>query len=314
MLPATALPLAFAARWGLWRRPTTELPVPGKAEPDAAVDLTVVVPYYNPGSALRTNLLHLVEELGRCDVSFEVIAVDDGSVDGSAATITDLDPLVVRRLALPHNQGKGAALRHGLLAGNGRYLGFIDADGDLDPALWRSFVRLIELYEPDGVVGDKRHPLTMIDSDASWTRTVCSVGYRLLVRVLFPSLPVRDTQVGLKVFRRELIDDVLPRCVERRFVLDVEILALASRLGHRRIVAAPISLYRVDTTTVTSRAVVRMFVDTLRLAWRLQIRDTYRLPVPTPVEEEQSSVVPLPELRREPAGVGVVHPSITEAF
>jgi O-antigen/teichoic acid export membrane protein len=285
MLPAAALPLAGAV-WSVVRRTPSTAPDRGRrrlAEPAAPVDLTVVVPFYNPGRALRANLMHLREQLSRCGVSFEIIAVDDGSTDGSASGISDLGP-AVRRLALSEHQGKGAALRCGLLAGNGRYLGFIDADGDLDPVLWRSFVRLIELYEPDGVVGDKRHPLTMIDSDASWTRNLCSAGYRLLVRLLFPSLPVRDTQVGLKVFRRQLIADILPYCVERRFVLDVEILALANRLGYRRILAAPISLYRVDRSTVTARAVVRMFGDTLRLAWRLRVRAGYRLPPATPAD------------------------------
>jgi O-antigen/teichoic acid export membrane protein len=314
MLPATAVPLGFAAWWALRRRPAVEAVAgPRMPEPATPVDLTVVVPFYNPGSTLRPNLLNLLRELGRCDISFEIVAVDDGSVDGSGDTIADLDPFHVRRITLPHNQGKGAALRHGLLAGNGRYLGFIDADGDLDPVLWRSFVRLIEMYEPDGVVGDKRHPLTLMDSDASWTRTIFSIGYRSLVRLFFPTLPVRDTQVGLKVFRRDVLADVLPRCVEQRFVLDVEILALASRLGYRRILAAPISLYRVDRTTVTSRSVVRMFADTVRLAWRMQIRDRYRLPVVTTLDRDPTSVVALPPLLREPASAGAVKPPATEA-
>jgi glycosyltransferase involved in cell wall biosynthesis len=183
----------------------------------------------------------------------------------------------VRRLALPRNQGKGSALRRGLREGNGRYLGFIDADGDLDPALWRSFTQLMKLYEPDAIVGDKSHPLAYTDFDASWTRNLCSIGYRLVVRALFPGLAVRDTQVGLKAFRREVLADVLARSVESRFVIDVELLALANRMGYRRILAAPVALYRVDRSTVTFRAVIQMFCDTVRLAWRLQIADGYRL-------------------------------------
>lgn len=276
---AVLIPLVLAARWvSPWYQArtvalsSTVLPVPA-----AAVDLTVVVPFYNPGAALRSTMQRLIAELRECGVTFEIVAVDDGSTDGSSATIADLDPTVVRSLALPHNQGKGSAVRYGLHHGNGRYLGFVDADGDLDPALWRSFTQLMRLYEPDGVIGDKLHPLTLTDSGASWTRNICSYGYRTLVRLLFPTLRVRDTQVGMKVFRRELLADVLPRCVERRFVLDVEILALANRMGYRRILTAPISLYRVDQTTVTPRAVLRMFADTVRLAWRMQIRDDYRL-------------------------------------
>ncbi|MFB9449443.1 glycosyltransferase [Dactylosporangium vinaceum] len=279
MLPAAVLPLA-AATWAALRDIPPAVARAGAGAPmatDEGVDLTVVVPYYNPGPALRANLLHLRDELRGCGISYEIIAVDDGSSDGSGSRIGSLGP-TVRCLALPVHQGKGAALRRGLLAGRGRYLGFIGADGDLDPRLWRSFVRLVELYAPDGVVGDKSHPLTTVDADASWTRNMCSAGYRLLIQVLFPSLPVRDTQVGLKVFRRELIADILPYCVEQRFVLDVEILALASRLGYRRILAAPISLYRVDRTTVTPGAVVRMLGDTVRLAWRLRMPTRYPRP------------------------------------
>jgi hypothetical protein len=101
--------------------------------------------------------------------------------------------------------------------------------------------------------------------------------------------------------------------VEQRFVLDVEILALASRLGYRRILAAPISLYRVDRTTVTSRSVVRMFADTVRLAWRMQIRDRYRLPVVTTLDRDPTSVVALPPLLREPASAGAAQPPAIEA-
>ncbi|GAA3452346.1 glycosyltransferase [Dactylosporangium matsuzakiense] len=283
MLPAAVLPLV-AATWAALRDIPPAVARGGAGAPMATeegVDLTVVVPYYNPGPALRANLLHLRDELRGCGISYEIIAVDDGSSDGSGSSIGSLGP-TVRCLALPVHQGKGAALRRGLLAGRGRYLGFIDADGDLDPRLWRSFVRLVELYAPDGVVGDKSHPLTTVDADASWTRNMCSAGYRLLIQVLFPSLPVRDTQVGLKVFRRELIADILPYCVEQRFVLDVEILALASRLGYRRILAAPISLYRVDRTTVTPGAVVRMLGDTVRLAWRLRMPTRYPRPSGAP--------------------------------
>ena len=280
MVPAAIVPLALAL-WSLSarHRVVTEIPDAGFALPQAAtpVDLTVVVPFYNPGPALRANLLRLVDVLRGCGLSFEVVAVDDGCTDNSRATIADLDPAVVRILALPYNQGKGSAVRLGLRAGNGRYLGFIDADGDLDPALWHSFTQLIKLYRPDAVVGDRRHPLTAIDRSASWTRNVCSAGYRFLVRLLFPTLPVRDTQVGLKVFRREVLADVLPRCREQRFILDVELLALATRLGYRRILAAPVSLYRVDRSTVTPLALVRMFLDTTRLAFRLHVRDSYRL-------------------------------------
>lgn len=247
------------------------------AAPD--LDISVVVPFYNPGAQLRPNVLNLLESLRRCGSTFEVITVSDGCTDDSPRSIADLDGGELRRLSLPRNQGKGAALRLGLREGRGRYIGFIDADGDLDPGLWEPFVALIGLYRPDVVIGSKVHPLSRVDPGTAVSRRVCSVGYRVLVGVLFPGLPVRDTQVGIKVFRRELLDDVLPRTVERGFVFDLELLVAARRMGYRRVLAAPVEVQARDVSTVNGWAVRRMLVETLGLAWRLYGRRGYDPPV-----------------------------------
>jgi O-antigen/teichoic acid export membrane protein len=246
-------------------------------DPATALDLTVVVPFYNPGDLLRPNLVSLLTALRRSGATFEVITVEDGCTDDSAATIADLEPDLIRRLVLPRNIGKGAALRTGLSEARGRYIGFIDADGDLDPALWEPFLTLIKLYRPDAIVGSKVHPLSDIDPDVTWTRRACSAGYRLLVRVLFPRLPMQDTQVGIKVFRRELLEDVLPHTVERGFVFDLELLVTAQRMGYRRIMPAPVTLRARVTSTVTLSTVARMARDTVALAWRVHLSDSYDL-------------------------------------
>ena len=246
----------------------------GVAGPDA-VDLTVVVPYYNPGDLLRPNLVHLLTALTESETSFEVIAVGDGCTDGSPATIADLDSTLITHLHLEKNEGKGAALRVGLREGRGHYIGFIDADGDLDPALWRPFLTLIALYRPDVIIGSKIHPLSEIHSDITWTRRLCSAGYRGLVRILFPRLPVRDTQVGIKVFRRELLMAVLPLTVERRFVFDLELLVVARRLGYHRIMPAPVVLRARTRSTITASSVWRMAADTFALAWRVYVIRAY---------------------------------------
>ena len=105
---------------------------------DAELDLTVVVPYYNPGNLLVPTMERLLAVLDSSGATYEVIAVSDGSTDGSDR---QLDSAVAERpeltnVVLTENQGKGAALRIGLAKGRGRYLGFIDADGDLDPICW----------------------------------------------------------------------------------------------------------------------------------------------------------------------------------
>ncbi len=97
--------------------------------PSAEIDLSLVIPFYNPGLRLASHVQDVVGVLRAEHVTFEVIAVSDGSTDGSPSSIAGIDK--VRIVELAKNQGKGAALRVGLAQGRGRYLGFIDADGDI---------------------------------------------------------------------------------------------------------------------------------------------------------------------------------------
>jgi O-antigen/teichoic acid export membrane protein len=252
------------------------------------IDLTVVIPYFNPGPLLRPQVARLVEALEEAGVSFEAVAVSDGSTDGSPETIADLDARVVHRLILPGNAGKGEALCAGLRVARGRYIGFIDADGDLDPRLWRPLLELLRLYRPDAIIGSKRHPLSEIGAPP--LRRVCSWGFQTLSRLLF-RLPVRDTQVGLKVFRREVLADALPLTRERRFTFDLELLVIAHRLGYRRIMEAPVTLVHRGPSTVRPRTVLQMFAETVRLAWRLQTLSAQHSPsAPHPPGQSPSSV------------------------
>ncbi|WP_027345787.1 glycosyltransferase [Hamadaea tsunoensis] len=280
---------AIALRYA-WSAPVEAVRPPATAP--ATVDLTVVVPYYNPGDLLRPNVVNLLTSLGDSGVTFEVITVGDGCTDGSPATIDDLDPGLVRRISLSRNGGKGSALRTGLREGRGRYIGFIDADGDLDPLHWQTFLELIRLYRPDMVIGSKRHPLSEVDAYRGVARRLCSAGYQGLVRVLFPHLPVSDTQVGIKVFRRELLAEVLPRTVERGFVFDLELLVAARRGGYRRILAAPVSVRHNGRSTIRWHAVWHMAAGTLAIARRLYLEGRYDIPRPPAAERPAASPAP----------------------
>ncbi|HTZ10407.1 MAG TPA: glycosyltransferase family 2 protein [Acidimicrobiales bacterium] len=237
------------------------------AEPrQALLDLTVVVPYYNPGPVLRATVERAVEVLAGTGISFEVVAVSDGSTDGSEASLEGVHPDVVVRVALPH-AGKGNAVRAGLARGRGRYLGFIDGDGDVPPELLADFVRVVWDRHPDVVLGSKRHPESQVVYPLA--RRLYSWGYQQLVRALF-RLDVRDTQAGIKLVRREVLAEVLPLMVEQGYAFDLEMLVLAARLGHRDLVEAPVRIGRRFTSTVSRRVVVEMLRDTFAIWWRLR--------------------------------------------
>src|SRR5580698_2039093 len=240
--------------------------------PDPTLDVSIVVPYYNPGDRLRTTIEDMVRVLDSSGMTFEIITVSDGSTDGSPFTLDDFPESVVRRVSFPTNVGKGHALRAGLGMGRGRYLGFIDADGDISPELLAPFVSIMESLEPDIIIGSKRHP----DSSVHYPplRRLYSWGFQHLIGVLF-RLHVKDTQVGIKLVDRKVIAAVLPLLRESRFALDLELLVLARRLGYSRIVEAPVRIEERFGSTISLKAVWLLLVDTIGLYVRFSIRHDY---------------------------------------
>ncbi|HXZ61550.1 MAG TPA: glycosyltransferase [Acidimicrobiales bacterium] len=240
--------------------------------PEPTLDVSIVVPYYNPGSRLRSTVEEMVRVLDGSGMTFEIITVSDGSTDGSPFTLEGFPESVVRRVSFDTNVGKGHALRVGLGMGRGRYLGFIDADGDISPGLLAPFVSIMRAQKPDIIIGSKRHPQSSVHYPP--LRRLYSWGYQLLIHMLF-RLNVRDTQVGIKLVDRRLITDVLPMLRESRFALDLELLVLARRLGYTRIVEAPVRIDERFGSTISPKAVWELLVDTLGLFIRYSVRHEY---------------------------------------
>jgi glycosyltransferase involved in cell wall biosynthesis/O-antigen/teichoic acid export membrane protein len=260
-----------------------------ESEPDAC-GLSIVVPFFNPGPRFGPHLGDVVDVLTTTGITFEVIAVSDGSNDESEKVAAD--PLLrnVRLITMPTNNGKGAALRIGITEARGTYVGFIDADGDVPAGL---IPRLVELTRgddpPDVVLASKRHR----DSKVVYPplRHLYSMAYQALIAVLF-HLPVKDTQTGLKLIRRKTLVAVLPRMVEKRFAFDLELLVVARHLGFRRFVEAPVVIGKRFTSTVSLQTVGDMLLDTLGIFYRLRILRFYdQVPEdvattdPTPVDD-----------------------------
>ncbi len=241
----------------------------------ATLDLTVVVPYFNPGDRVRETIDELVRTLSGTGATFEVIAVSDGSTDGSEMALADLPADLVRTVRLQHNHGKGEALRVGFTMGRGRFLGFIDGDGDLPPdqvATLAAIAHEADTPAPDVVLGSKRHPASQVVYPP--LRRLYSWSWQQLVLALF-GLHVRDTQTGLKLVRREVLADVLPRMLEKRFAFDLELLVVARRLGYHRFVEVPVRIRERFGSTVSPRAVAGMLVDLFAIFYRLRVSRHY---------------------------------------
>ena len=238
-----------------------------------AVFLSLVTPVHRGEAFIEANLRHMLRTLEQLGRPFEVIVVSDGASDSSADLARALGDDRVVVLDYPENFGKGHAVTRGLAAARGRLIGWLDSDLDVDPQVIVDAALMFDHEPIDAAVGSKRHPDSRVAYPLS--RRLYSFGFQTLVRILF-RINVRDTQVGAKLFRRELIDTVGPLLLVKRYAFDLEVLAVGAEFGFDRIEEVPIELtYRFSGTGINWTAVRHMFQDTLAIAYRIHIRHWY---------------------------------------
>lgn len=242
---------------------------------DVAIALSVIVPVFDQANMIAANVEAIRDRVAAgMDAPFEIIVVSDGSVDGTAERVIERDLPDVRVLYYDRNLGKGYAVKTGAREARGRWVGYVDADLDLDPAALPGYMETAEREGLDFAIGSKRHPDSKVIYPRS--RVVASWMYQQVVRILF-RLDVRDTQVGLKVFRREVAKEVMPLLLVKRYAFDVELLAVARAFGYGRVKEMPISLdYRFTGSGVRSAAVVHALFDTCAVFYRLRILGFYQ--------------------------------------
>lgn len=237
--------------------------------------LSIVVPVFNEARNLTKNLDTLLDEVEGYFPNFEVIVVSDGSTDETNLKLHSFRHPGVRPLILAENAGKGGAVRAGFNAASGDYVLFIDGGMEIHPKEIRIFMGLMALYQVDIVIGSKRHPQSRVKYP--WYRRWLSSLFQILVRKMF-DVDVTDTQVGIKLFRREVVDAILPHLEIDRYGFDLELLSLAKMHGYGQVLEAPIRLdYFMTNERFVGTELLHVFKvgfalmkDTLNLYWRMR--------------------------------------------
>lgn len=233
------------------------------------VDLSIIIPAYNEAQQLAATLEETTTWLSERHLTYEIVIVDDGSLDQTYQVAQQFaqDHPGINPVRMEQNHGKGFALKLGIAFASGDLVAFLDADLDISPSQLGILQDVMQESDADGVVGSKRHPGATVVTKYPFYRRVMSAGYSLLMRLLF-GLPLHDTQTGIKLFRRSMLMDVMPRLLIKRFAFDLELLACAHRLGYY-IVEAPITVnFNRPESRITWQDIKATGLDTLAIFYR----------------------------------------------
>jgi dolichol-phosphate mannosyltransferase len=160
-------------------------------------ELSIVVPFYNEAE----NAAPVLRELVDCVPLAEIIAVDDGSRDGTWAAIQSVPGIVALRAGA--NRGQSAAVYAGLCAAKGRFIGTMDGDGQNDPADFARMLEVLRTGKCDVVYGRRAK------RKDTWSKRFASKAANR-IRRLFLDDGVHDAGCGIKMFRREAVQYLVP--------------------------------------------------------------------------------------------------------
>ncbi|MEN6326120.1 MAG: glycosyltransferase [Syntrophomonas sp.] len=242
--------------------------------------LSIIIPAYNEAARLPRRLQQLAAALGG-RFPLEILVVDDGSVDQTRQIAEDIAghyPFI-RVLSHQRNQGKGAAVRTGVMAARGEYLVFVDADESFSSEhIEKLLAKLRSGHRV--VIGKRSCPQGERVIGESSLRHFLGRSFNILVQVLL--LPgIKDTQCGIKGFHRQLARQIFPRQRVARFAFDVELLSLA-RMLDADIYELPLQVQDCQGSTV------HPIFAPLQMAWDLgrikaaMIFNLYHLHKPKP--------------------------------
>lgn len=222
----------------------------------------MVVPCFNEEKTIRKNLKRIAEYLEHRFEIFEIIAVNDGSIDRTLDELKKTQQEI--SLKIIHNEkngGKGRAVRDGILACQHDLVMFLDADLGIPVEELAKFAAEFE-NGWDIVIASRFVPGLKVKRKVLWYRKFMEKVFRLLRMLIVNDWNVKDTQCGFKVFRREAAMKIFPLLTVRRFAFDAEVIYVASKHGFS-IKELPIALENPPESHI------RLIRDPLNMIWDL---------------------------------------------
>lgn len=230
--------------------------------------LSIIIPAYNEAKRLPLTLVDLQKHLKKVDYTYEVLVVSDGSHDETVDIVKRFGLLMnnLRVLDINKNRGKGAVVRDGMLAAQGEYRLFMDADNSTSID---QFERLLpSLHEGyDIVVASRYIEGSKMEPPQSFMRRIPSRIGNLIIQALLLH-GISDTQCGFKVFSAGAAERIFSKMRITRWGFDVEALALGRKMGYR-IKEVPVLWVNKSLSHLGSLAFIKTLIEVFKVRWWL---------------------------------------------
>ena len=201
------------------------------------MELSIIIPAFNEANKIGEDVTAAGEFLTAQKITGEIIVVDDGSKDGTAAAAervqtAEQTPVVI--LSLVRHRGKGFAVRSGIAQAEGEFIMFADSGLCVPFQYAVTGLNLIKRGECHIAHGSRKLPESIILNPQSFSRRVSAKFFRrLMINWLKLSTDLTDTQCGFKIYRGEIARELYGQCESDGFMFDVEIILRALRSGYR---------------------------------------------------------------------------------
>jgi len=238
--------------------------------------LSVIIPAYNEEYRIKATLEAVFSYLSRQNYSWEAIVISDGSSDKTVEMTSEFisNKPEFSLIANTLNHGKGFVVRQGMLQAQGDFRLFTDADNSTSIEQIKKFW----LYFNEGydiVIGSIEVSGAVINEQAQWYRRFLGRYSKYLIRTVAGLWGIHDTQRGFKCFNAKSARDIFSRTKIDRFGFDIEVLALAKKMGYK-IKELPVIWNNPGNSAVHLSSYFQVLKDLFKIRWYLWT-DKYKL-------------------------------------
>ncbi len=233
------------------------------------MNLSVIIPAYNEAHRISDTLVSIKDYLSKQDYDWEVLVVSDGSKDETSRIVSEFasqNPNF-RLIDNKKNHGKGYVVQQGMLGAKGDFRLFTDADNS-------TTINQIEKFWPffnqdyDIVIGSIEIKGAEIFENAQWYRRFLGRLSKYLIRLVAGLWEIHDTQRGFKLFTAKASQDIFSRVKIDRFGFDIEVLAIAKKLGYK-IKEVPVVWSNPGESKVSLKSYIQTFRELFKIRWNL---------------------------------------------